>query len=305
MNKYYDLSLVKERISGAIPSLNPMFNKDGSIDWVSTANILDFFVQSGAKTILLTYGDSLLSILTDKEVAELNKFAAETVGGRAMVIGCGKIWNFEQNLEFAEYCREIGCDVFIPVFPDWTHSADMNLMAECFKKLGKIMPLMILTNMLNGRGMPVGVYDKLDIDSGVVAIKDDTPMPYGREMGIHIKDKFAYLSGGTKSFFLSHAPYGADGYLSVFARIFPEVSNAFWENYSNGNYKEAMDIVSKYELPLLDFWQSDGKQFDATIRGMYEVAGLGKRYRRAPYSSLNDAQMEQVRDFLQKLGLIK
>lgn len=304
MNKYYDISLVRENITGPVPSLNPQFNKDGSIDWKSTANIVDFLVQSGAKTILLTYGDSLLSILTDKEVLELNKLLVDTVNKRAMVIGCGRIWNFEQNSEFSKYCRDIGCDIAIPVFPDWSQSADMSLLADCFLELGKIMPLMILTNMLNGRGMPVGVYDKLSADCGVVAVKDDTAMPYGREMGVHIRDKFAYLSGGTKNLFLSHVPYGADGYLSVFARVFPEVSNAFWQSYSEGKYKEAMDVIEKYEFPLLKFWQADGKQFDATIHGMYEIAGLGQRYRRAPYSSLNDCQMEQVREFLQKLNLI-
>ena len=304
MNNYYDIQTVKEALCGPVPSVNPLFNKDGSIDWKATANLIDYQIQHGAKAILVTQGDSLLSVLSDDETAELNKITAETVNKRAMVIGCGKIWNHAQNIQFAEYGKSIGCDLMIPVLPDWAQSVDIKLAADCFHELGKIMPLMILTNMMNGRGMPVAVYDLLEKGCGVVAVKDDTPMPYARDMGRFVRNKFAYLSGGLKTLFLQHEPYGADGYLSVFGRIFPSVSNAFWKCHSEGNREKAMEIIEKYEMPLINFWQSGGKNFDATIHGMYEAAGLGKRWRRTPYSSLTDSQMEDVREFLEKLNLI-
>ena len=48
---------------------------------------------------------------------------------------------------------------------------------------------------------------------------------------------------------------------------------------------------------------ANGMHFSAAIQGMYEVAGLGSRWRRSPYSSLTDAQMEILRQFLAERGL--
>ena len=304
MNKYYDISLVQEVMTGPVPSLNTLFNKDGSLDWTNMGTLLDFQIANGAKSILITQGDSCLSNLTDQETADLVKFVVETVNKRAMVIGGGKIWCHSKNLEFAEYCREIGCDVLLPVLPDWAQSLDINLAVDCYKELGKIMPIMMMTNLMNGRGIPLGIYDMLEPDCGIVAVKDDTAMPYGRDMGVRIKDKFVFFSGGGKHFFLSHAPYGCKSYLSSFGRMLPEISNRFWECYSTGRLQEAYDVVTTYEVPLMNFWHSGGRHFDATFRAMYEILGLGQRWRRTPYSSYTDEQMEELRAFMQSLKLI-
>ena len=100
------------------------------------------------------------------------------------------------------------------------------------------------------------------------------------------------------------AAYGADGYLSVYARMYPQVSNAFWNAYTTGNMKEAVELVEKYDVALFaDFIAKYKLNFSAVIQGMYEVAGLGQRWRRAPYSSLSDSQMELLRQFLAERGL--
>ncbi|MCQ2400729.1 MAG: hypothetical protein MJ059_02265 [Lachnospiraceae bacterium] len=44
--------------------------------------------------------------------------------------------------------------------------------------------------------------------------------------------------------------------------------------------------------------------FDAVMHGMQELAGVGTRYRRAPYGSLSDGQMEILKATLQKMGLV-
>lgn len=90
MNKYYDVSLVREVMTGPVPSLNTPFNKDGSLDWANMGKLLDFQIANGAKSILITQGDSCLSNLSDQETAELVKFVVETVTKRAMVIGGGR-----------------------------------------------------------------------------------------------------------------------------------------------------------------------------------------------------------------------
>ena len=114
----------------------------------------------------------------------------------------------------------------------------------------------------------------------------------------------AYLSGGRAFNFLDTAAYGADGYLSVYARMYPQVSNAFWQAYTSGDMKEAIALVEKYDIALfVDFIAKNGLDFSAVIQGMYETAGVGSRWRRFPYSSLTDAQMEKLKAFVHEKGL--
>lgn len=301
---YYDVQAVREAITGGLPSISTSFKENGDIDWEAIRSNVEFLIASGAKTILLTYGDSLLSILTDKEVVELTKFVVQCTDHRAMVIGCGKKWCLPQSIEFAEVCAEVGCDVVIPFPPDWAQHADTDMLLKYYAEIGKIAPVMSLTNLMNGRGIPLELFERATTDMGIVAVKDDAPAPYGRRLGTIIRDKFAYLSGGTMENFLTVAPYGADGYLSVFFRAFPKVDEIFWTAYTENRMADAANIVETYEVAFFKWCASHGFHWDAGIRGMMEIAGIGKRYCRIPYSYLNEKQMDDMRAFVADKQLI-
>lgn len=302
-SKYYDVACVREAIHCPVPSIVPQFFQNGEIDWKSTANMLENCIAGGAKALLVTYGDSLLHILSDREALELNRFVAQVTGGRAMVIACSKQWNHSQMLEFAQKSKEDGCDLIIPFYPDWCGGLDKDAVVACMKELGAVMPVMLLSCMMGG-GIPLSILDRLSADDGLVAMKDDVGQPYGKNLLAHIRDKIAYLSGGRAFNFLDTAAYGADGYLSVYARMYPQVSNAFWNAYTSGDMKEAIALVEKYDIALFaDFIAKNGLDFSAVIQGMYETAGVGSRWRRFPYSSVTDAQMEKLKAFIHEKGL--
>ena len=67
-------------------SLSTPFLVNGEIDYQGIRNIIDYTIDAGSKTIILTQGDSLYTIMTDYEVAEITKFVAEYTAGRAMVV---------------------------------------------------------------------------------------------------------------------------------------------------------------------------------------------------------------------------
>lgn len=300
---FYDVDSVRHALQCPVPSITPQFLRTGEIDWKGTAKVIEHCIDGGAKALLVTYGDSLLSILTDQETMELNRLTAQVSAGRAMVIACSKTWCHSQMLEYAQKCKEYGCDLVIPFVPDWAQSNDAGLLAAAFREIGAVMPTMLLTNMINGRGIPYAVFDELTPKDGIVAIKDDMPGPYGKNLLPRVRHKMAFLQGGRAFNFLDQAPFGADGYLSVYSRVYPAVSNLFWEYYTAGKMKEAVELVEKYDIGFFDFVAEKGIHFSAAIQGMYEIAGVGTRWRRAPYSSLTDAQMEGLTAFIKRLGL--
>lgn len=303
MNKYYDVAAVRNALHCPVPSVTPQFFKDGEIDWKSLENVLENCIAGGAKSLLVTMGDSLLTILTDQEIMELNRFVTKVAEKRAMVIACSGFWSHKQMLEYAEACKGYGCDLVIPFYPDWAQSLGTAELTQCYREIGDIMPVMLLTNLCNGRGIPFKVYEDLTPADGIVALKDDVAAPYGKTALAITRDKFAFLQGGRAFNYMDVEPFGADGYLSVYSRVYPELSNRWWNAYHSGDVKTAVEMVERYDSAFFALAAANGMHFSAAIQGMYEIAGLGSRWRRAPYSSLTDAQMEILRQFLAERGL--
>ena len=57
-------------------------------------------------------------------------------------------------------------------------------------------------------------------------------------------------------------------------------------------------------MPLFDYLLKSEGGFDAAIHGVYELFGLAKGYRRPPYYTLTDQQMEDLADFLRKVKML-
>ena len=92
---------IREHLSGPIASLNTVFNRDGSIDYGGLCNLTDADIAGGSKTMLLTDGDSLFSLLTDNEIVEVTRVVGEHTGDRAMMVAADSTWWTGKSVEFA------------------------------------------------------------------------------------------------------------------------------------------------------------------------------------------------------------
>lgn len=286
---------IKAAISCPVPSISTPFLENGDIDWAGVDRIVDFEIENGAKSLLITNGDSLLTILTDREVGELTERVVKTANGRAAVLAGTKQWCSRQLLEFAGFAKEAGADVVLPIFPDWANSTGADHCADLFRDAGKVMPVMALTNFSNGRGIPVSVFQTL-IDEktpGFVGVKDDMCGAYGRRLAALLGGNYAFMSGGRAENHLDVAPYGPDGYLSIFMRFKPQLAWGYWNRFVAGDIAGAVRWIMQYEVKFMDFL-STGMNFDMIIHYFMAKAGLCQKWRRAPYASASDAQAEQL-----------
>ncbi len=62
--------------------------------------------------------------------------------------------------------------------------------------------------------------------------------------------------------------------------------------------RKATEIIRDYDMPYFDFIKRLRGSFDAGMHGVYELFGIAKRWRRKPYYSLTDEEMEKLADFL-------
>ena len=287
-----------------VASVSTPFNKDGSIDHTGLRNIIDFIVEAGTGLVLLTYGDSLYSILTDRDISEVTRIVTEQVRKRALVVAATGMWWTGESIGFAGFCRETGVDILMSLPPNWADSCSIDTLKNHYTAISREMPVMLITSLAN-KALPIKVIDELlEEKNNIIAIKDDVCGGYGRKMASIINGRWAVLSGGLKENHLDIMPYGADSYLSVYMRFKPEISSKYWKSIKSGDITGAVDIINRFERPYFKMIEQVNSDFDSVIHASMEIVGLCKRWRRKPYKDLNDPQMEIVKDFLDNCRLL-
>ena len=295
---------VREHLTGPFASLSIVFNRDGSIDYDGLRSLIDAGISGGGKTVLLTYGDSLFSLLTDEEIADVTRAVVEHTADRAMVVAADGGWATGKTVEFAGFARKAGADVLMVKPPIWAGSCTVNTFVEHFATVAEQMPVMLVTNVFDGRHETgFQTIERLrDEVENVVAIKDDQGGPFAAKMTAMVGDKWAVFSGGTKQRHLEIVHHGAVGYMSNFVTFRPSVTSEYWSAVQRGDWESAGKVVSDHDRPLMDYIGKLPGGFDAGIHGILELCGIAGRWRRKPYYSLNDAEMEQLQDFVKGRG---
>jgi len=294
---------IREALTCPIASVNTPFTRDGAVDFDGLRNFIDFVVEAGTRTVLLTYGDSLYTVLTDQEVADVTRTVVEHTAGRAMVVAADRAWGTPKTVEFAKYCRQLGADVLMVLPPDWAFSCTRDTFIEHYAAVAQHMPVMVVTSVFSSRqqvGLDV-LRRLMDTVEGVVAVKDDVCNEFGRKMALICHQQCAVFSGGQKQNHMNLLPYGCDGYMSVFIKSMPQVAHAYWNAVKEGNLHRAVEIIAKYDMPYFDFIGELTGGFDTGEHAALEIFGIAGRWRRKPYASASDEEMERLRDFFESL----
>lgn len=294
-----DRDWVRHSLSGPISGVHPPFLRDGSLDMDGLRTEIEHNLSAGSGVLLLTYGDSLHSLITDAEVGELLQAVVGHVRGRAMVVAADRQWWTGKEIEFADFALEAGADILMVLPPSWGGSVTHDTLVAHFREVSEHIPVMPVTNLFLGKpalGLRV-LQTLVDEVPNIVAIKEDVGGEFARRTASITHERWAVFSGGLKQDHLNMHPFGCDGYMSIYLHFMPEVAHAYWRAVEANDLTAAAAIIRAYDNPWIDLASELDGDFDAMFHGSQEVFGIAGRWRRAPYHSLTDAELERVRAF--------
>ena len=297
---------VREHLTGPIDSVRVPFLRDGSVDYQGLRNVIEFDIQAGSKTVLLTVGDSHYLCLSDQEIGEITRVAVEQTRGRAMLVAADRMHATARAVEFARFAKETGADVVMCLPPDWAESGTSQSIAEHYVTVSKVMPVMIVTGVFIPRGLRFAldtVSRALAGSQSVVAVKDDMCGQFAVHLSLMAHPICAVFAGGLKVNHMTMHPYGCDGYMSSYITFRPEIAWRYWDAITKNDLPAAAAIIRDYDIALFDLIASLPGGFDAGMHGIQEVFGIAERWRRPPYYSLNDAEMERLKAFFEERGI--
>ena len=305
-----DREEIRHHLKGPVTSIHTPFNRDGSIDYNGLRTLIDTCIGNGSKTMILTAGDSHFLCLSDAEIAELTKVTVEHSAGRAMVISADRYHSTQRAVEFAKFCREVGADVHISMPPDWAESCTVDTLAEHYAEVAKVLPLMIITNIFGIVGQRGGQFGldairlSMEKSANIVAIKDDTGDTFAQRMCLMVHERCVVMAGGQKQTHLNILPFGCESYMSTYLQFYPEITRRYWAAIGAGDLETAWRIAREYDQAFFQFLSCLRGGWNAGLHGTFELFGICQRWRRKPYYSLNDEEMETIGDFFRRLSIL-
>ena len=302
-----DAGYVRASLTGPMTSVHPVFARDGSLDLEGQARAIDHAIGAGSGTMLLTYGDSLHSILSDAEVGELLRAVIRITAGRAMVVAADRQWPTAIELAFAREAREAGADILMVLPPTWGGSVTVDSLVQHYRAVAAEIPAMIVTAAFSANhaaGLET-LRILVETEPRVVALKDDLVGEFARRVGSLCHPAWAVISGGQKQNHLDMHPYGCDGYMSTFLHFNPSVAHRYWAAISSGDLAGASAVIERYDRPYMDRILGMPGGFDAGFHATLEAAGTGTRWRRPPYHSLSDAEFDEFQAWLDDTGMLR
>ena len=301
-----DQDAVRAHLTGPVSSVTMPFNEDGSIDEEGLRNFIDSSIAGGSRSIILTAGDSHYFCLSDEEIARVTRIACEHTAGRAMVVAADYFYSTSRALEFAQYARDVGADIYMLLPPTWGGCTPEDLAAH-YVSVAEVMPVMVVTAVFGQFSDSFALETlriMLDKSEGIMAIKDDRCEPFVHQMCLECHDRCAIFAGGTKRLHLSMMPFGCDGYMSTFVTLKPELSARYWEAVTAQDFATARKIIADYEAPLRQYLRALPGGWNSGAHALLELYGVAKRWKRKPYTSLDDRAMEEFAAFLKSKELL-
>lgn len=163
----------KELFSGAATAIITPFS-GGKIDYKAFGNLLDFQIDGGIKTVVVSGTTGESAALTYGELEELFGFACKHIGSEATVIaGCG-CNNTERSVEIARTAEWSGCRGILAVTPYYNRPTERGLVEHYTKLADSVNLPLIVYNVPSrtGTNMGLDVLRELAEHPRIVGVKE-------------------------------------------------------------------------------------------------------------------------------------
>jgi dihydrodipicolinate synthase/N-acetylneuraminate lyase len=293
-----------EALSRPIVSLPTFFHRDGSHDLDSLRSTVDFCLDNGLTTLLLTAGDTNYDLQTEPEIRAVARTVIEQVSGRgSVVVGTSPHWWRDQTVAFARYVEELGAASVMVCRPLVARGNSPGFEEPTYETYRAVSEAVHCGIVLNG-AFSMGLLERLAGIPGVVALKEDAGDPWCHDALYAVGRKLAVFNGGQKWRFLYGVLWGMVGYMTSYGPLAPQVTHQFWDAVQRRDLFAAGRVVDAHDNPYFEHAIGHSKGFHPVRQAAFEVFGRGPRWMRPPQPSLDDDEVAQLRAVFERQGLL-
>lgn len=290
-------------IKGSIVAIiTPMF-EDGSIDWDSYRQLIDWHIESGTDAIVAvgTTGES--PTVDHEENCKLIEEAVRHAAGRIPVIAGTGSNATQEALELTQFASKVGAVASLQVVPYYNKPTQEG-MYQHFKTIAEKGRLPVILYNVPGRTVADLSNDtvlRLAQVPGVIGLKDATgDIPRVSDLLARLPGDFAVYSGNDDSA-LALIAMGGHGVISVTANIAPAAMAQLCRAAFEGRWSDAL-AINRRLLPLHLKLFVEANPIPA--KWALQQMGRIKSGIRLPLLPLSEGYHATVRDALKQSGVL-
>ena len=291
------------QITGSIVALVTPMLEDGSVDYPTLRQLVDWHIAEGTDCIGVvgTTGES--PTVNVQEHCEIIRVSVEQSAGRVPVMaGCGANSTAEA-IELAKFAKEVGADCQLQVVPYYNKPTQEGQYLH-FKAIAEAVDLPMVLYNVPGRSVADMLHDtvlRLSQVPGIVGIKEATGnIDRAQWLIREVPEGFAVYSGDDPTA-VALMLCGGQGNISVTANVAPKLMHELCMAAIAGDTRRAMEIQFKL-MPLHKnlFVEANPIPVKWAMARMKLCAGT----MRLPMTPLTPANESVVEHALRATGLI-
>lgn len=292
---------LRDKFTGTGIAIVTPFNEDGSIDWASFSNLIEYWIKGQVEylVVLGTTGES--ATIHGSEKQEVFSFVQREVAGRKpLVAGIGGNDTREVTEAFKKFDLK-GYDAILSVSPYYNKPNQEGLYRH-YRALDAATPLPVIMYNVPGRtGQSVTAETQLRIAhdcKNIFATKEASGNFDLINQIIKNKPAGFMVISGDDPITLQMIAAGAEGLISVVANAYPLEYSNMVRLCLQGNFEMAKPIHNRY-IDIIASMFAEGSP--SGVKAYLHEMGLCKNTFRLPVWKVSDKQQQKIRELMQSV----
>jgi 4-hydroxy-tetrahydrodipicolinate synthase len=273
------------------------FDKNGNIDFKKTSKLIDYLINHGTESLVVTGTTGESPTLSSEEKIALIKHTVKEVNGRIPVIAGTGGNNTTASIKLTKEAEESGVDAIMLVVPYYNKPSQEGLYQH-FKAIAESTKLPIMLYNIPGRSavnMSVDTIVRLSELPNIIAIKEASGnLDAMAEIISRTKDDFVLYSGDD-GLTLPVLSIGGVGVVSVASHIIGSEMQAMISAFVSGDHVSAAEQHRKL-LPLMK--QLFAVPNPGPVKTALQVKGLDVGSVRLPLIPLTSSERNELQEVI-------
>lgn len=285
--------------SGSFVALVTPFDKDGKINYLKIAELIDFHKNNGTDGIVLLGTTGEAPTITEAEAEKMILFAIDKAGEMPLIIGCGSN-DTRAATEKARKYEALGAKALLVLTPYYNKANDIGMIRHFMSISDAVDIPIIIYNVPSRTGCSVSVsaLEVLREHENIIGIKEASgDMSYFMRISRLIRDDFSVFCGND-DIAVPMVAAGACGVISVLANICPAEVSRMISLARSGDFAAASEIQRKY-LPLIGALFSELNPIP--VKAAMNRLGFDVGPCRLPLCEMSEAKFAALETELEKL----